>query len=155
MANTLKAMRFSMEGARTMRGDPILENFSPYEIGAQFFGFMPARYEQQLSINRAQQDIGKRVDSEVSSLLRRLYMARREGDRDTFQEVMQDIRDFNERVPPRARITRDSIERSLQSHQRTTAEMRAGVTLSRRLRPELMQLASDYGPVSWMDTRQR
>lgn len=153
MSNMLKAVRFGGEGAQTLRNDPIIETFSPYEVGAQFFGFMPARYEQQLAINRAQRDIGNAVNTEVQRLLRRLYMARREGDRDTFQETMQDIREFNRRVPPSARITRESIQRSLESHQRTTREMVSGVTLSNRMRPELMQLASEYGPVSWMDQR--
>jgi hypothetical protein len=153
LANMLKSIRFATEGARTLRGDPIIETFSPYELGAQFFGFMPARYEQRLSINRSQQEIGKNVDTAVQNLLRRLYIARREGDRDSFQEVLEEIRQFNGRVPPSARITRDSIKRSLDSHRRTTDEMQAGITLSRRMRPELMQLASDYGPVSWMDRR--
>ena len=153
MSNMMKSFRFGTEGALTMRGDPIMDIFSPYEVGAQFLGFMPARYEQQLSINRAQQDIGNAVNAEVQSLLRRLYIARREGDRDTFQETMQDIRDFNARMPPSARISRDSIRRSLDSHQRRTQEMVSGVTLSPRMRPELMQLATEYGPVSWMDQR--
>ena len=153
MGNMLKSFRFGTEGALTMRKDPILEVFSPYEVGAQFLGFMPARYEQQLSINRAQQDISNAVNAEIQSLLRRLYIARREGDRDTFQEVMQEIRDFNARMPPSARINRPSIRRSLDSHQRRTQEMVSGVTLSPRMRPELMQLATEYGPVSWMDQR--
>jgi hypothetical protein len=153
MSNMMKSFRFGTEGALTMRGDPIMEVFSPYEVGAQFLGFMPARYQQQLSINRAQQDIGNAVNQQVQSLLRRLYIARREGDRDTFQETMQDIRDFNARMPPSARISRDSIRRSLDSHQRRTQEMVSGVTISSRLRPELMQLATEYGPVSWMDQR--
>ena len=153
MGNMLKSFRFGTEGALTMRKDPILEVFSPYEVGAQFLGFMPARYEQQLSINRAQQAISNAVNAEIQSLLRRLYIARREGDRDTFQEVMQEIRDFNARMPPSARINRPSIRRSLDSHQRRTQEMVSGVTLSPRMRPELMQLATEYGPVSWMDQR--
>jgi hypothetical protein len=153
MSNMLKSFRFGTEGALTLGDQPILEVFSPYEVGAQFLGFMPARYEQRLAINRAQQDIGKTVDQEVQRLLRQLYRARREGDRETFRDTMQDIVEFNRRVPPSARISRDTIERSMKSHQARAQEMVSGVSLSPRMRPELLRLANEFEAVSWMDQR--
>ena len=75
------------------------------------------------------------------------YIALREGDIAGAQEVLEDIRSFNEGVAqsfPDAVIDGEFLKRSLKSHQRTSGEMLKGVSVSPSVREGLVDLEAMY-----------
>lgn len=139
--------RYSEEGIRTRRGDPILDDLSMGELAAQFVGFAPAEYTLTQERNQVLKRIEKSVNNQSTKLLRQYYIAQRTGDREAVIDAMEEIRKFNKKHP-NAAIGIDTIKRSMAQHMRTSATMYNGVTLSPKLRAELQALgdAYDRGP---------
>jgi len=131
--NGLKSVRFATEGAETRRGDPITEDINPYNVVMQGLGFAPQAYIQQLEANknvRRREDV---VNSRRTKLLRRRNMAIREGDRDELEKVEGLIEEYNAGLPQDADIrkkliTSDTKQSSLRTFNRTTSNMRGGIT---------------------------
>jgi hypothetical protein len=144
MANVARAIRFSREGALTMRGDPIVDDFSPLSLWGQAFGFMPAEYAQQLAANSMGSKINNAIETTRTRLLARRYRAFREGDWDTVQEIDREIQAFNERHPRNA-ITGDVKRNSLRSNLQTTSRMNHGVAVSPRNLQYIRDLSDAYG----------
>ena len=143
--NMKQAFRFGDEDALTRRGDPILDDINTSELVAKFFGFAPAEYTRNQERNQARKKIDKAVGEKRTKLLRRLYIARRMGDYDEMRNVMEEIREFNtSRFGRNHIIDGDSISRSMETHVQTSAKMVNGVTLSPRLRAELLQIGSEW-----------
>ena len=143
--NMRQAFRFGDEDALTRRGDPILDDINTSELVAKFFGFTPAEYTRNQERNQARKKIDKAVGEKRTKLLRRLYIARRMGDYDEVRNVMEEIREFNtSRFGRNHIIDGDSISRSMDTHMQTSAKMVNGVTLSPRLRNELLQIGSEW-----------
>ena len=144
ISNGLKSFRYAGEGARTLRGDPILEDISAWNVGAQFFGFAPAEYLRQIEENAVLKGKERAVVKEKTELLRKYYISSRLGDGPAANELMQQIVDFNQRHPTIA-IRPETIQRSMRQHMNTSAMMYHGVTLNKQLRPELMRDIAEYG----------
>lgn len=145
LANGLRSFRFATEGANTLRGDPIIGDISPFGIGAQLLGFAPADYTRQLEINSVVKGIDKAVTDEKTKLLKRYYLATRMGDVDERMEVRDDLVALARKYPGMFKEgVEASIQRSMAQHKRTTKEMYAGITLSKGMREELLELAREY-----------
>ena len=143
--NMKKTFRYADEDALTRRGDPILDDINTSELVAQFFGFAPAEYTRNQERNQARKKIDKAVGEKRTKLLRRLYIAQRMGDYDEISNVMKEIMEFNtSRFGRNHIIDGDSISRSMETHIQTSAKMVNGVTLSPRLRAELLQIGSEW-----------
>jgi hypothetical protein len=143
MANLLRANRYSTEGTTTLRGDPITGDISAWNVFAQTFGFAPAEYTRQLEINAIVKGIDKRVNEEKTNLLRQFYVANRMGDHTTAQEVMQELMKLQKKHPGLG-ITAQTIINSMKQHNRTTATMYHGITLSKGMRAELLADAREF-----------
>jgi negative regulator of replication initiation len=143
IANGFKGYRFATEGANTLRGDPIVGEMSTANAFAQFFGFAPAEYTRQLEINANLKNIDRRATEERTKLLRQYYISMRMGDTDGAQDVMTDMLKFNRRFPTAA-ITAKTIQSSMAQHMKTSQEMYHGITLSKSLRPMLLQNAAEF-----------
>ena len=150
--NVIKSTRFAEEGAKTQRGDPIVEDIGPGHIFAQAVGFAPAEYTLQLQKNAQIKKIDRAVNEERTKLLKKYYVALRNGDGLTMSELLDDMVDFNGRHPIVA-ITPDTIKRSMKQHMRTTSTMYHGITVSPRRRAEALDFVSDYDqtPNVWYD----
>ena len=142
-ANLLRAYRYSTEGTTTLRGDPITGDVSSWNVFAQIFGFAPAEYTRQLEINAIVKGIDKRVNEEKTNLLRQFYVANRMGDHTTAQEVMQELMKLQKKHPGLG-ITAQTIINSMKQHNRTTATMYHGITLSKGMRAELLADAREF-----------
>jgi hypothetical protein len=138
MASVLKSIRFAQEGALTMRGDPVTQEFGTGQLIGQVFGFTPAEYTRQLEINSAMKKIDRAANEEKTKLLRQYYIALRMGDQDGVQSTAEKMQKFNARHPSNA-ITTDTIANSLAQHMKTTQEMVSGVLYSKKMRPEIMR----------------
>jgi len=143
IANGFKGIRFATEGANTLRGDPITGEMHPANAYAQMFGFAPAEYTRQLEINASLKNIERRATKERTKVLRDYYIAARSGDADGMSDALDDMFKFN-KLHPTAAITAETIQNSMAQHMKTSQEMYHGVTLNKKLRPELLQNAAEY-----------
>jgi len=149
ISGPLKAYRYGTEGTRTMRGDPITGEVSPWNIFAQFFGFTPADYARQLEINGMQNDINRAVIEKRSRLLDSYFRARQvEGPKGTgkMAEIRIEMREFS-REHPDAAISPETITRSMGQRERNTALARrySGMIPTRALEREMRRRLSGYG----------
>jgi hypothetical protein len=141
--NGFKSVRFANEGARTLRGDPIVEDFHAGHIAAQFMGFAPAEYTLKLQKNAVKKKIERAVLEERSKLLSKYYTGMRNNNVSAVQRIMEDMADFNSRhsyFP----ITPDTIKRSMMQHMRSTAEKHYGITINPKLRNKLLSMSEDW-----------
>jgi hypothetical protein len=143
IGNGLKAVRFGTEGANTLRGDPITGEIGPWNTFAQFFGFAPAEYTRQLEINSSLKNIERAAVEERTKLLRKYYIAMRNGDGAEAADITKKMLEYNKKHPGAA-ITPDTVKSSMAQHMRTTAQMYHGITLNKALRPELLRNAAEY-----------
>ena len=144
--NLIKAVRFSSEGAKNLRGDSIVEDIHGGHLFAQAVGFAPAAYTQQLQKNSAETKVSRSVSEEKTKLLRRYYKFLRDGDSLGMQEIQEDMVDFNTRHPE-VGITPKTIKKSMAMHIKTTAETVNGI----RVAPIRLALAQE-SMGEWDDT---
>ena len=141
-------------GARTLRGDPIVDDLSTTSLMGQFFGFAPAGVTRQIEENARAKGQDRAIATEKSSLLRDLYMENRLGDRASERKTRRKIRAFNRRHPETA-ITRDTIKRSFKQHKATDiiTKQFGGITISPNRRPtvvrERVRLLGEEGYFNW------
>jgi hypothetical protein len=143
MGNMLKSVRYATEGTQTLRGDPITGEVSAWNAGAQFFGFAPANYIQQLEINSQNKGIERSVVEERTKILKRYYMALKQGDTAGSKDIIEDLTKFNKKHPNFA-ITGETIRDSIAQHMRTSASMIGGVSYNKRLLPEMRARIAEY-----------
>lgn len=131
------------DGILTRRGDPITDDLSFTDLAAQFIGFAPAEYTRTQEMNQVTKRIDRAVNSDRTNLLRRLYVTTRMGDSGGRDAVIEQIREFNRRHPS-ARITGDSVRRSMRRHMETSATMYNGITISPNMRRALEQQRAEW-----------
>ena len=141
--NALKSYRFYEEGARTQRGDAIVDDISAPLLVMQFFGFAPAEYTRQLAQNAQLKKISNNAARQRTNLLRKYYASVRSGDFSRAQSIREDINEFNETYPSFA-ITPETIKRSMAQHMRTSKKMHYGVTLNPKMSNDMKQSAAEY-----------
>jgi hypothetical protein len=143
VSSLLKAERFAREGAQTLRGDPVVQEFGGAQIVGQMFGFTPAKYIRELEINSATKDIDRAAGEERTKLLRNYYIAKRHGDETEADALIKKMEDFNKRHPG-ARIDADTVRNSMAQHIKTSKEMVSGVLYSKNMRAELLRNRAEY-----------
>jgi hypothetical protein len=141
--NGLKALRYATEGATTVRGDPIMDEVSAWNVAGQAFGFAPAEYTRQLEINANEKGKDKATTEARTKLLRKFYTATRLGDSSEAQDVMEDIVKFNSKHPSIA-ITGSTIKDSMKKHAQTSMMMQKGVVYNKKRYSEVMQSLSEF-----------
>ena len=135
--NLSKGVRFYTEGATTLRGDPITSEIGLGHAMAQMVGFAPAEYIRQLEENASLKGINRTINERRSALLRKYYIATRLGDSDAAADIMEKMMELS-RKHPGAAITAKTIISSMKQHMRTSAMMYHGVSLDKKLMPELL-----------------
>jgi hypothetical protein len=141
--NGLKALRYASEGATTVRGDPIMEEVSAWNVAGQAFGFAPAEYTRQLEINANEKGKDRATTEARTKLLRKFYTATRLGDASEAQDVMEDIVKFNSKHPTIA-ITGSTIRDSMKKHAQTSMMMQKGVVYNKKRYSDVMQSLSEF-----------
>ena len=145
LGNMMKATRFLSEGtAKTVRGDPIVDDVSAGNVLGQFFGFAPADLTKQLEINAREKGIDRRVSEEKTNNLRKYYVASRVGDADGMQEAKEELKKLGDKHKGLFPDGLDkTIQRSLAQHAKSTERMYHGVLFSRALEDELRKDAAE------------
>lgn len=141
--NGLKSLRYASEGATTVRGDPIMEEVSTWNLAGQAFGFAPAEYTRQLEINANEKGKDRATTEARTKLLRKFYTATRLGDSSEAQDVMEDIVKFNSKHPTIA-ITGSTIKDSMKKHAQTSMMMQKGVVYNKKRYSDVMQSLSEF-----------
>ena len=146
LGNPLKAIRFYTEGASTLRGDPITGDVSAWSAGAQAFGFSPADYQRQNELSSRLKEVDKRVVKSESNLLQQYYTAGRLSDFEGQAEIKEELRDLFRKHSGLGSL-QDTMNKSMEAHKKTSQKMVAlhGITVSEKLRRELMQYSEDAG----------
>jgi hypothetical protein len=140
--NPLKAIRMYSEGANTLRGDPITGDVDAWNAAAQALGFSPADYQRQNELNSRLKEIDKRVSQSETKLFRQYYTAGRMGDTEAQGEIKEKLRDLFQRHPGLGNM-QEALQRSMESHKKTSKSMIHGITVNEKLRSELQRYAAD------------
>lgn len=142
--NGMKAMRFGSEGALTLKGDPIVEDISAYNVAMQVIGFSPANLSNIYEETAIKKGFEREVMARRSKLLDKYEMAKVSGDSDLMDEVREEIASFNERrIDPKAKITRDTLDRSMRAREAAEKNMINGVRFNKNLMPEINALLEE------------
>lgn len=136
--NFLKGTRYLVEGATTIKGDPIMEDIGAYNGLMQMVGFSPADLSSQYEKTQAAKGFEREVLKRRQNLLERYNMAVTAGDSDLLMDTMERIAEFNAARPSKT-ITRDTLVRSQRARAAAEKEMVAGVRFDKDLRPEIIE----------------
>lgn len=124
--NFLRTARYAQSGAiESTRGDVITEVNNGQLLG-QLLGLSPADYIQQIEVNSVLKGIDESIRAQRTRLLRRLNVARREGNAVEYSRVMQEILEFTQEHPQFA-IGGDTVQRSARTFSDTTQRVRRGI----------------------------
>jgi len=142
LGNVMRGIRLGTEGANTLRGDPIVGDVNAWNAFAQMFGFAPADYTKQLEINARIKGIDKYVNETATKLRRQYNTAQRTYDIDGMQDIREKLEKLYSKHPNLGNLE-TSLSKSKASYDKQTQLMYNGITLSPKLRPELLELAAD------------
>jgi hypothetical protein len=142
--NGMKAMRFAEEGALNLKGEPIIEDISAYNILMQAFGFSPADLSNVYEEVSLQKEFERDVLQRRARLLNKFNMAKKAGDTDLEEEVRAEIDAFNEdREDPKARITSETLRRSQAARKAYEDNTINGVRFNKSLMSEIDDLMKE------------
>jgi len=138
LKDMIKAGRYATQGVNTLRGDPVLEDVSPWQVLLQGAGFSPAEVAERYERNRALKNYEEHITRRRQSLMNAYAMVIRNGDAADRGEVMEKVRAFNKANPELA-ISSDSIRASLKSRARYSAKAEAGIVINPKLAARLKE----------------
>jgi len=143
--NALKGTRLSSEGALTLSGDILIEDFSAAEIGAQALGFSPERLAQRQKSNIETKGAEQEIIKKHQDLLNAFFMSVDTGDDDMRERVIDKISRFNRSNPGDA-ITPEALVASINRRyeQRALAQQTGGVNINKKLIGQLGEMGN-YG----------
>ncbi|MGU5712951.1 PLxRFG domain-containing protein [Aeromonas caviae] len=110
-----KSYRQATEGEQTIKGDIIMDDVSTWNVAMQGLGFGSAQMAKNYDAREYIKGKEKRIADKRSQLLTDYYMARKSGEMDEVQEVLERIKMFNSINHPRERITGKSLALSFKS----------------------------------------
>jgi hypothetical protein len=135
--NGLQMLRYADEGVRSLRGDPLMEDVSTWNLFGQGLGFSPAELGRKYDANRALKDLEQRTLDRRERLINRWWLARSHGDNEGVQEAMVEIGRFNGSTiigqNARARITPATLLASMQARRNYSRRAEGGIIVDRRL----------------------
>lgn len=126
-----KSYRQATEGEQTIKGDIIMDDVSTWNVAMQGLGFGSAQMAKNYDAREYIKGKEKRIADKRSQLLTDYYMARKSGEMDEVQEVLERIKMFNSINHPRERITGKSLALSFKSKRNSNERTQGGVYLNR------------------------
>ena len=139
--NILKGGRYALEGANTLRGDPVMGDINGYNAMMQVLGFAPADLMKQYEENAYITGKEKAITGKEKKLLKQYYIAQREGDADRMADLEAKLFELGDKYPELG-ITGETINKSVQARDKISAKMYHGVQLNEKLRARLEGAAS-------------
>ncbi|MDV3479887.1 PLxRFG domain-containing protein [Sphingobium yanoikuyae] len=142
LKDPMRLYRYASEGAVSLKGDIVKDEFSTLELFYQALGFTPASLARQYEENRANKNKEQRITDRRRRILVDFDKAVRAGS--STADVEKRIDQFNEAHPSWAIKPKD-VRRSLRSRERRRAEMRNGIYINPKLAGEMRFEAADGG----------
>jgi N12 class adenine-specific DNA methylase len=127
-----KSVRFADEGILTKRGDPIIDEVSPWQIALTANGFTSLEVSDQYRVNNALSGAQRRLRDRRQLLLNRYALARRLSDQMAVNEVLAEIERFND-AQPTLKISAADRVKSLKQRKRLSDRAVNGVVLDKKL----------------------
>jgi hypothetical protein len=143
ISNVLKGFRYGTEGAKTLRGDLMVEDISAFSAGAQMLGFAPAELTRQQAINAREKGVEKFILEKKTKLLQRYNISNRMGDFEAKNKAKEELKELNKKHPGLG-ITEDTFISSAESFKQATKEMVNGVRYNKKLSKERLADAAEY-----------
>lgn len=134
----MRAQRYLSEGARTLKGDPIIEDMPPADAVKQALGFTPAELAERYDRNRSMKNKEQRIVDERGTILSDYDQAARSDDDTT--EIEARIDSFNAANPDYP-ITVRTLRQSMKSRQRMRDSKIGGVNINPKLADRLQEEA--------------
>jgi hypothetical protein len=145
LKNGFKAWRYASEGVTNRKGELVIDDISSYNIAMQVIGFSPANLSNVYEEIGMKKDFERKVMAQRSKLLNKYDMARRAGDSDLLIETLEEIGEYNEkRKDPKAKITQDTLSRSVRAREAAERDSVNGVRFNKNLRTEIDELLEEY-----------
>ncbi|WP_229298212.1 PLxRFG domain-containing protein [Stenotrophomonas maltophilia] len=142
LKDMIKAGRYATQGVNTLRGDPVVEDLSPWEILLQANGFAPEKVSRQYETTRALKNYEQYILDRRKSLVNAFAMALRNGDASDRASVLSKIGAFNKATPELA-ITSSGLQQSIKNRARYSARAEAGIILNPKLAARLNKAVSE------------
>ena len=142
VGSVMRGIRLGTEGANTLRGDPIVGDVNAWNSFAQMFGFAPADYTKQLEINARIKGVDKYVNETATKLRRQYNTALRTYDIDGMEDIREKLQKLYDKHPSLGNLE-SSLVKSKAAYDRQTQLMYNGITISPKMRNELLELAAD------------
>lgn len=129
LKSMVKAARYEVQGANTLRGDPLVEDVSLRQLLLQLGGFTPAELSETYASNSSAKRYEQHLLKRRERLLDFYALASRTGDADARAEIAGQIRVWNRKVPELA-ITARTLQRSIASRLAYSARAERGIVLN-------------------------
>ena len=134
ISNMLQAVRYAEEGgARTRRGQFIVEDMPTSDLVAKAIGFRPYSLSRQQDINARNLRVQRTITEERGDLMSKWNIATGNRDYERMEEVLDDIKDFSKKNPSYP-ITNKDLIKSSKSFQTRTDTMQHGVAINPKLK---------------------
>lgn len=134
LRNVLKGIRYATEGVNTLRGDPVMGEVNGYNAAMQVLGFAPADLLAQYETNAIAKKQGDTITKMEQNLLKKYYVAQREGDYERADELEAKLFELGDKYPE-LKITGATLTKSVKARDKISEDMYHGVQLNKKLRP--------------------
>lgn len=136
--NVLKTGRFISEGgARTVDGEPIMEDLDAYNLALQAFGFTPASLSNIYEIRSAGKNFEGKVLDRRQNILKKYYLGITTGDKETVREALEEYKEFARAFPEK--VSPGLLENSFKSRQQSASELINGLRFDKKLRNKYVE----------------
>ena len=131
----MKGARYWMQGATTLKGDPIESDIGVYNSTLQMIGFAPADLAETQRVTGAQKTAEKDILTRKQRILDKYNMGRWFNDPEMMQEAQEEAAKFRGRYP--LIMKGDTLQKSFRSFESARKEMVHGVRIAKGLKATL------------------
>ena len=140
--NGLKSVRYGIEGATTLKGQPVDTDINLWNNLMQVVGFAPADLSSTYEQRNAAANRQNKILARKTKLLNRLDIARQTGDSKLVRDTMRDINSFGRAYP--GLIQPNTVSRSYKARRAAERKLVDGMRfndtlLESELRPRYFQ----------------
>ena len=147
LANPLKAYRYATQGANTLRGDPINNDISAWNVAAQAFGFAPAEYTRQLEKNADIKGKEQYALTTATKLRSKFALAKRMGDNEGANEYKKELLELGHKHPGlkiNTHTINEALAKTLKGSKQASQESRHGVRYAKKMLGEVKQEEDEW-----------
>jgi hypothetical protein len=141
LRNIFKGGRYAIEGANTLRGDPVMGDINGYNAAMQVMGFAPADLLKQYEMNSYAKKLGEATEGRKDKLLKQYYVADRMGDQDRADRIREKLFALSDKHD--LGVTDATINKSVTDRDRISDDMYHGVQVNKKIRDEFERSIAD------------